>query len=331
MAKDTAAKVPENLSALSSLAQAQLARGDRRGARQTLGDMTRFANYDADAQLAIARLQIAAGNESGAVYSLEKALGSRPDWLPALTLHTEILIGQGDYARAEQRIKQIGDSFPNSATATRLRGDLALQRQQYAASLASYQAALKKEDNGAMALRIFQAHLRAGEMGKGLAFLEHWQKSHPVDFQVLRTIGDGYLRAGNYPAARRTYEHLLQLHPNDASVLNNLAQTTQKQNDKSALTYAERATALRPGDPLFIDTLGWIHVQQGQLDRGLGLLRDARLRSPDNPEIRYHLAVALNKTGRNAEAREELGAALRSGADFDGIEDARRLQSTLGK
>ena len=68
--------------------------------------------------------------------------------------------------------------------------------------------------------------------------------------------------------------------------------------------------------------------QQGQTDQALPLLRDARLRAPDNPEIRYHLAKVLFATGRQAEAREEAREALRISPRFDGAEDAQRLLGT---
>ncbi len=79
-----------------------------------------------------------------------------------------------------------------------------------------------------------------------------------------------------------------------------------------------------------LDTIGWVLVRQGQLDRGTSLLRDARLRDSSNPEIRYHLAVALSQSGRDAEARSELNEGLKGGAVFDELEDARKLQKKLG-
>lgn len=332
VAKDTALKVPENLSVLATVARTQLAIGDARSARQTLGDMTRFANYDADSQLEVARLQMAAGNPSGAAYSLDKALSSRPNWLPALTLYAEVGIAQRDFGRAEQRIKTIAEKYPADQAATRLQGDLALARGQNGAALAAYMAALKKYPRASdLALRIFQTHFNAGEIGKGLAFLEKWNQENPGNPSVLRTIGDANLRANKLPAARAAYEQLLRQRPDDASVLNNLAQTALLQNDKEASSYAERALALRPNDAGILDTLGWILLRQGQLERGLALLRDARLRAPDNPEIRFHLATALNQAGRKNEAREEIGQALRGGTPFHGIDEARRLQQELGR
>ena len=58
-------------------------------------------------------------------------------------------------------------------------------------------------------------------------------------------------------------------------------------------------------------------------------LREARLRAPDNPEIRYHLASALARFGRRVEARRELEPALREGFAFEGQAEAQRLSRDL--
>jgi cellulose synthase operon protein C len=331
VAKEVLLREPENLAALGLVARVQLARGDSNSARQTLTDMARYANYDPAAQFEVARLQVAAGNDSGAAYSLDKALNTQPDFPPALVLRAEIEIRQHEFAKAEQRIKQIGEKSGGGAVALRLQGDLAMVRGQQSAALAAYGNALRKDDSTDMALRLYQAHVAAGDMAKGVAFLDKWQKNHPDNAVVLRTIGDANRQLGNLSAARTAYEKILKLKPDDGMVLNNLALTASAQNDKAATGFAERAYALRPNDPAVIDTLGWLLFRQGQVDRGLALLRDARLRDSTDPEIRYHLAAALAKSGRRTEAREEVAQALKISASFEGIEDARKLQAELGK
>ena len=91
----------------------------------------------------------------------------------------------------------------------------------------------------------------------------------------------------------------------------------------------QKGVRARAGRPTILDTLGWILVQQGQLEQGLRHLRDARLRDPQNPEIRYHLAVVLNRTGRADEARVELEPVIASNERFDGSEQARSLWQQL--
>ena len=99
--------------------------------------------------------------------------------------------------------------------------------------------------------------------------------------------------------------------------------------DPGAIKTAELAMVKAPGNAFVTDTLGWALFQNGQYDRALQMLRDARLRQPDSPEIRYHLAAALEKTGRNNEAREELEAAFKVGRPFEGSADATKLLKSL--
>lgn len=134
--------------------------------------------------------------------------------------------------------------------------------------------------------------------------------------------------AGQLREAKATLEAVLKA-GESAPVLNNLANLQWQLKDPAAQQTAERAFKLAPGDALILDTLGWILVQKSQLDAGLRHLREARLRDPANPEIRYHLAWALAKSGRKGEALQELEAALQSGKSFPGIDSARSLKAEL--
>lgn len=330
VAKDAVSRAPKDLSVLYALARAQLAAGDNRGARQTLAVMGPLAGFDPGANVDIARLQFAAGDRESATYSLGKVIKDNPDYLPALVLLTEVEIGGGDYVKAEQRARRIAERFPARGSGPRLMGDLAVARGQFSTAITNYRAALAKEKSTDTVHRLYRAFLAAGDAAKGLVFLEQWSRDNPDDLTVLRAVADGRLRAGNLAGARTDYERLLQRNPNDVEVLNNLAQLAQRQGDKAALGYAERAYQLANGNAAILDTLGWVLVRQGQLDRGTSLLRDARLRDSSNAEIRYHLAAALAQSGREAEARSELKEGLKEGAAFDELEDARKLQQKLG-
>jgi Flp pilus assembly protein TadD len=142
-------------------------------------------------------------------------------------------------------------------------------------------------------------------------------------------VADGHARAGNLAAARAAYEALLELAPDDAEAMNNLANVLILVKDPQALRVAERALTLKPAAPHILGTAGWAAFKAGQMDRALQLLRDARLRDPGNAETRYFLGSVLAGTGRNAEARQELQAALSSGRAFASAKDAERLLNTL--
>ena len=146
---------------------------------------------------------------------------------------------------------------------------------------------------------------------------------------MRKATADAYARSGNLAQARNGYESALKQAPNDVAVLNNLANVLLRMKDPAAIGIAEQAVAKNPANPNAIDTLGWILFQNGQAERALTMLRDARLREPGNPEIRYHLAVVLAQAGRKNEAREELDAALKSGRPFEFAAEAQALYRTL--
>jgi Flp pilus assembly protein TadD len=92
---------------------------------------------------------------------------------------------------------------------------------------------------------------------------------------------------------------------------------------------AEQAVVAAPRAPLVEDTLGWILVAQGEADKALTYLSVANLLAPKNPEIQYHLAVALNRLGRAADAQAMLETLLGSGATFSDKAEAEKLLQHL--
>ena len=329
VAKEGEAADPENLSALAALARAYIALGDEKAARPLLNRMARLAAFDPAWQTQIAAYQVSVGNPEGAKASLDKAFSGTADYLPAKVLQTEVSLRAGDFSRAERSAREIATRYPSQAVGHRLLGDVALTRRDYGEALKAYHVALAKEESTQAALRIFDAHLQSGKPAKAVEFIESWLKTHPKDGLAMRAAGDAQLQAGNLGAARGWYEQVLKLQGDDPSVLNNLANVLARQNDRAALGYAERAHRIAPKSASIQDTLGWILVQQGDVDAGLRHLREARLRNPENPEIRYHLAAALAKAGRKDEARRELEPALKDHGSFESAQDARQLLQAL--
>lgn len=329
-AKILLGKLPEDVEALQAYAAAQMANGDLAGARNTLGNASRRAGFEPNIQVAIAGAQIQAKDLPGASYALDKALSAQANYLPAQTLMTIVELQQGDPAKAERRARQIIQDNPKLAVGHNLLADIAQSRGQNAAAIESLRRAHELEQSSRSLLQLL-ASLATQDGGKqqGTALAEAWMKTHPKDLAVQKALADAQARAGNFSAARRSYEAALKLKPEDSAVLNNLANVLLRLKDPGALTLAERAMAIDPRNPLLVDTAGWANHIAGNNDRALQLLRDARLREPGNPDIRYHLAAVLAKAGRNSEAKEELQAALTSGDSFETAQDAKNLLNTL--
>lgn len=326
--RQVAATAPDQLKVLLAMARVQLANADMPSARATLTTAARVAGYDASSLVEIALLQLLARDLPAAAYSTDKALSAKPDLLPARVLMTEIATRQGDFAKAEQLAHGVLKAAPKLAIGHSLMGDLALARKQPGPAVEAYRKAHQAQPSTETLMRLF--HTTSIEDPKAAVTLgELWLKSHPDDFASRKMLATAHVRSNNMTAARREYDRLRQLAPRDADVLNNLANVLLRLNEPQALAVAEEALAVDPNNAAAIDTAGWVAFNMGKLDRALQLLRDARLRHPESAETRYHLAAALVKSGRAAEAREELEAALRNSSEFDGRGAAEAMLRTL--
>jgi len=103
----------------------------------------------------------------------------------------------------------------------------------------------------------------------------------------------------------------------------------EKGNLAKARGLAEQAVAATPRAPLVEDTLGWILLAQGETDNALTYLSAASRSAPKNPDIQYHLAVALNRLGRTAAAQAMLETLLGSGVTFSDRAEAEKLLQHL--
>ena len=131
-----------------------------------------------------------------------------------------------------------------------------------------------------------------------------------------------------FESARQLYERALTANPSDLFAANNLAALIADlwPTDETLL---RRAAVLSQdfrlsSDPYLLDTAGWVAYRLGRLDDAVVLVQSASGKQPDNQQMRYHLAMIYQARGDPQRAREELERAVRSGADFRGIEDARQ-------
>lgn len=322
-------KAPDNLSVLMANAKVALAAQDRAGARLYLTRASRGAEFDSDAQVQVAYMQLQAQDAKGAQYSLSKALQAAPEHLAAQALMVEAELALGEPVRAEESARSLAARYPKRAVGHLLVGDVAIARGQWQAAIDAYRRAQQLEPNSAHLLRLHRA-LAARDPAAARQLAEQWLKTHPEDLAVRRALADGHARGGDMAAARSAYEAVLARQPDDADALNNYAHVLLALKDpQGALKAADRALALRPDTAHVIGTAGWAAFKAGQADRALQLLRDARLRDPGNDETRFYLATVLASTGRKTEARQELEAALRGGQRLASVKEAEQLLQTL--
>ena len=155
-------------------------------------------------------------------------------------------------------------------------------------------------------------------------------KEHPDDVVVRQALADVFIRNNKFDLAIATEMRLLADRPNNPIALNNLAWLYQQDGNLSkAREFAEKAAAIAPTNGAIADTLGWVLLAQGDTEKALSHLEAASAAVPGNPDIRYHVAVALGRAGRPADARAILEKLLDSGASFTSKADAQKLLDEL--
>lgn len=173
-----------------------------------------------------------------------------------------------------------------------------------------------------------------GAFAQAEAALERAERLVPCPLQVSLARARLKVKEGEHHKARRLYEAILAKERHSLAAANDLACLLAdfgggRHDLLRALYLAEELLASRPDEPLFFDTLGWVHYRRGEYRRAASLLQQAAARLPHSPVVRYHAGMALWAAGAPALAREHLLYAARSPAVFAGNKEAQEALSRL--
>lgn len=243
--------------------------------------------------------QLANGQAPEAVESISRALAAEPD---------------NDRRRLDLARAHLGNSTPEEGLMV-LEG---LRTTDVGAEIGAMRRAL--------VIDLYESNFALGHLAPEP--LSRWLSENPGDAGVRLLLAETYIDAGSFADAAVQYELLIEQGVDDPVLHNNLAWSYLQLSDDRATEHAEYAYELAPDDGQILDTLGWILVSQGDLEKGSSLLRDAHILQPGDPAIAYHLAYALSWDGAEGEATAMLEGLLERGADPVG-ELVRALLSEL--
>lgn len=278
--------------------------------------------------LSLGRAQQALGQDGAARESVSRALTLKPDWLPAEGALVFIDLQSGQRAAAVDRVARLQQKYPQDAAVMVLAGDAYATLRDYAEAARSFDAAARIQPSGPLALKAYEAR-RAGQHPNPTEPLEQWLEQHPDDLISRRVLADAYTLAGDRRRAVQQYERIIDAQPSHVASLNNLAWLYFELSDRRATEVARKAYALAPAAVAVGDTLGWILVESGLVDEGLPILKTAAAGKGTSPEIRYHYAVALARSGSNQAAKVELERVLADHGGFPSRAAAEQLRDRL--
>jgi len=320
--------VPDDPTALDLLAQSGARVGQTKEILASVKEAVSRNPDSAALHFARARAELLAGNPREAQEAARAALQADADYVPAITMLTELALHQDRPQEAKELLARLERLDPSGGRTVLLRGDLAMKQRDYDAARTAYRKVLASHPQSAIVLREFQARQLGGDRA-ATESLREWLATHPKDIVVRLALADAQLEAGEREAATREYEAVLALDAGQVVALNNLAWIYFEMKDERALTLAQKAYERAPQSADVADTYGWVLLEKGDARRALEVLRKAQAASPRAREIRYHFAVALHRNGERAESRQVLETLLADGKAFTGSDRARELLESL--
>ena len=156
----------------------------------------------------------------------------------------------------------------------------------------------------------------AGAHQKVFDLLSNGLKKLPDYPELLydRAMAAGQI--GKNDILEKDLRKLIQLKPGHAHAHNALGYSFAENGNRlpEALKLIEKAIKLSPGDPYIIDSLGWVHYQMGNLDKGISYLKQA-FQIKSDPEIAAHLGEALWMQGTKDDAKKVWRSTIRDYPD----------------
>ena len=280
-----------------SLAQAYAASGDIENAIATLAlivdDEPRVAST-------LAQYQEQAGLLKDAAQSYTRALAVEPTSRALKFRRIATVLSDGNYAQAAAFAAEAQAQHPDDLRFPRLRA---------------------------------RAVFEGGDPARALTILEPTAKAYPKDTTTQLALADLYSDAGRDGDAERTLRQLIEMEPANADALNYLGYllATRGRALDEAVRLVERALVVDPGNPSYLDSLGWAHFRRGDANEAEKYLSPAAEQLPRNAVVQDHLGDALAGQGRWIDAVAAWTRALVGDGDIDKAVVERKIQDARSK
>lgn len=147
---------------------------------------------------------------------------------------------------------------------------------------------------------------------------------------ALLLISSAQERAGDVKGSEATLRQILAKEPENATALNNLGYFLVERGERldEAQGMIERAVRKEPGNPSYLDSLGWAYFKQGKLNQAEKYLSDAARRNPGSVAIQEHLGDLFQKLGQKEKATGFWRKALSLASE---AADSARIKAKLGE
>ncbi|MGB2480630.1 MAG: tetratricopeptide repeat protein [Pseudomonadales bacterium] len=152
---------------------------------------------------------------------------------------------------------------------------------------------------------------RFGDQGALFEHLDRAVAAAPKDLSLLYFRAMSGQKFDRLDILERDLRQILKLDPENADAMNALGYTLADQTDRfdEALMLISEALRLKPDEPAFIDSMGWVLYRLERFDEALIYLERALDLFP-NDEVAAHLGEVLWASGKTRQAKRVWNASL---------------------
>lgn len=271
------------------------------------------------------------GDTAAAVRTFERARQLLPDAVPVVTALAQAYLLDRRYDQA-QRIARDARVTANSADLGLLRVEaLAGVRAGRAADAVGFleRSLSDRRTQPDAAFVLADVYEEADRHDDAIRAVSAVAGPSPTDDTVAFRLGSAYEKAGRAADAERLFRAIVARDPLQANTLNYLGYMMADRGDRvaEALTFIDRALAVEPGNPAFLDSRGWALLKLGRAADAEEPLRRAATALRGSSVIQSHYAEVLAALGKRDEATAALERALAGdGQDIDRAALERRLR-----
>ncbi|MFZ2857304.1 XrtA/PEP-CTERM system TPR-repeat protein PrsT [Acidovorax sp.] len=329
VAQQAVAALPDNVQLLDALGRAQSANGEHNQAQASFNRMAALQPQSPLPYLRMARANLVAGDRAGASQNLRKALEIEPNALEAQQGQVSLAMAAQKPGDALAISRTVQKQRPKEAVGYVLEGEIHAAGKAWDKAADALRAGLKQVASPDLAVRLHNVLLSAGKKPEADRWAAEWLRTQPKDAAFPFYLGNRALTLHELPESLRQFERVVALQPNNAAALNNLAWIKGQLGRDGALTDVERANALAPNQPAFMDTWAMLLSAANQHERAVELQKKVVQLQPQVLEFKLNLAKIQIKAGNKDAARallDELGAA---GDKFSSQAEVDRLKKTL--
>ena len=280
-----------------------------------------------DAAILLATAQQGAGQSAQAVETLERALQENPESFRAQMRLAEVYEQDEQWNEAANALARAQELNPRAPMIARRRAVALLSAGRAAESrdlLLATMASGRADGKDPILLYLLAESQRVTkDLDAAKATAEKLIAADPEDVRGLHVLSLILQDKGDVKGAEKALRDLIARDPLDANALNSLGYMFAERGERldEAITLVQRALKIEPGNPSYLDSLGWAYFQQGQIDLADPPLTEAAEKLKDSSVVQDHLGDLRFKQRRFADAAAAWERAL--GGDGQSIDRAK--------